>query len=388
MSERFQKLYTIKPNLYSEGCPVIIKAGALHKDIESGAIIAQVKMLNIGEKSITSCKVSVRAYENNGDEVEGVKVFSYLDINVGIGSEFGSKVPIFIPDRTARSFSVDIREIVFTDGTVQRFDNSEWKTLPIQTTIQEYFHNNNELIEQYDEETKGSGKFLPEKKNGLFLCTCGAVNLDSSEKCYVCGNSYDMLRQYLDIDYLSIKIQTKKASEEQRAQISRKRQEKNKQNLIAALQIMVPVLNAIALIITLIAQPTFAYGNYNAMTLLEELSYHGKKVYSGDQPYPGGVTIGFAIILAFLLVITAYVMTLRRKRPYWLNDTILAILPALPLLLIVIMVAIGSTPRVFKNTYNWVLVIYSLGYVIIALSIVSLITSLAQFIYKKNSKRS
>lgn len=42
MAERFQRLYALKPNLYSKGCPIIIEAGALQKDTESGTVLAQM----------------------------------------------------------------------------------------------------------------------------------------------------------------------------------------------------------------------------------------------------------------------------------------------------------------------------------------------------------
>lgn len=113
MAERFQRLYALKPNLYSKGCPIIIEAGALQKDTESGTVLAQIKMRNIGEKTVASCKVSLKTYENNGDEVEGVSNFSYLDLNADSGDEFGTKVPIILPNKTTRSFTVDIDEVVF-----------------------------------------------------------------------------------------------------------------------------------------------------------------------------------------------------------------------------------------------------------------------------------
>ena len=43
MSERFEKLYALQNDLYSDGAPIIVSAGALLKDTETGRIIVQMK---------------------------------------------------------------------------------------------------------------------------------------------------------------------------------------------------------------------------------------------------------------------------------------------------------------------------------------------------------
>lgn len=135
MAERFVNVFKLAPNLHTKGCPIIVEAGALLKDTETGNMIAQLKMKNIGEKAIVSCKVSLNAYENNGTEIEGVKDYSYLDLNVATGDEFGGKTPIFLPVDITRSFSVIINEIVFKDKTSVSFGSAGLKPLPEQENL-------------------------------------------------------------------------------------------------------------------------------------------------------------------------------------------------------------------------------------------------------------
>ena len=52
MSERFSRIFSLAENLYSEGSPIIIKAGALLKDNETNMLIAQLKMQSISDKMI------------------------------------------------------------------------------------------------------------------------------------------------------------------------------------------------------------------------------------------------------------------------------------------------------------------------------------------------
>ena len=246
MANRFQKLFSLMPNLYSEGCPIIIEAGALQKDTETGNIIAQIKMKNIGDIPITSCKVSLKAFENNGDEVEGVPEFSYLDLNVGRGCEFGTKVPVILPNRTARSFAVDIKEIVFFDGSVKRLDNNQWKTIPKQQPIEAVL-TDAALVQQYKIEAGGDANLFPEKKDGFFLCTCGAVNYDTAKACYKCGNSYENLCKYMDRDYLMQKIDERN----EKRRIEQEKKEGKKKLFIKIAVAVIAVLIVFVLINTI-----------------------------------------------------------------------------------------------------------------------------------------
>ena len=50
MAERYTRVYSIPDNLYAEGSPVVIKAGALLLDNKTNTVIAQLKLQNIGSK--------------------------------------------------------------------------------------------------------------------------------------------------------------------------------------------------------------------------------------------------------------------------------------------------------------------------------------------------
>ena len=47
MSERYTKLFTLPARLYAEGSPVIIEAGALSKDNDTGRVFAQLRFRNM-----------------------------------------------------------------------------------------------------------------------------------------------------------------------------------------------------------------------------------------------------------------------------------------------------------------------------------------------------
>ena len=74
MSERYKTLYRLPEKLYSMGSPVIIAAGALLKDNQSGKVLAQIKFKSISDKRIKAVKIKIFSFDvaglSVGDAVE------------------------------------------------------------------------------------------------------------------------------------------------------------------------------------------------------------------------------------------------------------------------------------------------------------------------------
>ena len=140
MSDRYQSLYRVHNNLFIEGSPVIIMAGALLKDTVTDKVLAQLKIRNLELKKLIACKVAIRAFEPSGAELEGIKEYSYLDVNVGRGQDFGTKVPVYLPDKKTRKIDVSVTEIVFEDNTVWKAEPCEWERVPDQELISNLFN--------------------------------------------------------------------------------------------------------------------------------------------------------------------------------------------------------------------------------------------------------
>ena len=93
----YQRLYELTKNLYLSGSPVIIEAGALLKEEESGSLITQLKFKNIRGKRIISLKVSVQYLDTAGRALGEAVTASYLDLNAYAGLSFGSQTPVSVP---------------------------------------------------------------------------------------------------------------------------------------------------------------------------------------------------------------------------------------------------------------------------------------------------
>ena len=177
MAERFEKLYTLPKNLYSEGAPVIVKAGALLRDTETGSVIVQLKYHSVSTMQIKALKVAISAYDVTGEEVKGVKDYQYLDLNIRNGEEFGANKAIILPDAVTRSFALGKVTVVFADGaSVDVF--TPMQPLPESKHIQTAL-NSEELIKQYRLEINNEAVYVPQKCGALWCCSCGQWNFGS-----------------------------------------------------------------------------------------------------------------------------------------------------------------------------------------------------------------
>lgn len=225
MTSRFQEVFRLPSQQYIEGSPVIIEAGALQKDEQTGKILAQIKIKNISPNIIVGCKVFIRAFELSGAELQGIDSFSYLDISVARGGDFGTKVPVFLPNDLTRKFSVAVTEVLFNDNTMWKSDPVEWKSIPKQNRIESVLQNT-DLTEEYKIEAGDNAEYYPEISNGLFLCTCGNINMDASSPCFRCHRKYDALMHILDAE---------KLSNNRKERLEKERQKKEKEEQVAAL---------------------------------------------------------------------------------------------------------------------------------------------------------
>ena len=119
MSERYKRLFALPENLHTEDAPVVIMAGALLKDNQTGRVMAQLKLKNVSEETIKSVKVSIQAFGKSRAEAKEIH-YEYANISVKSGEEFGSKTPIELNNKILY-YSAVITEVLFENGTA-------WKT--------------------------------------------------------------------------------------------------------------------------------------------------------------------------------------------------------------------------------------------------------------------
>ena len=199
MANRFERLFQIPDNQYVEGSPIILSAGALLKDNETGSIIAQLKFQSVSEKRIKAVKVSLTAFDVSKTEVQGVSDYQYLELNIGNGQEFGGNKAIVMPVSVVRSFVVSSVVVVFHDGCI--WESSDvFTALPPKSKLTTMLHQS-ELEKQYRFSTNDQAEFCPCEDKGLWQCACGVWN--NSRACTNCHIHRDKVFSAMDVSALT-----------------------------------------------------------------------------------------------------------------------------------------------------------------------------------------
>ena len=195
MSEKYSRIFSLGENLYSEGSPIVIEAGALLKDNESAWIIAQLKLKSIADLQIKTVKVEIKCLDSVGRPI-GTLPFEYLDLAVSRGQSFGTQKPIRISDSATRSFEARVVEVGFADNSVWSDTQGVWKSLPKQNDISSRL-SSEYAIEGYKSFFGFGAIYEALLANDLWLCSCGEINHSGEEKCHRCNAA---LKEMLSIE--------------------------------------------------------------------------------------------------------------------------------------------------------------------------------------------
>lgn len=266
MSERYTKLFYAPENRYTVGAPILIAAGALLKDNQTDKLLAQIKFKSISEKKIKAVKISVSAYDIAGKELEGVAEYQYLDLSVARNEEFGQKQAVTLPNVLARSFEAKCTDVYFADGSLWHTEaDASWRPLPERVTVSEGLGH---LAAQYQRDTSIKSKFVPVEHEALWLCSCGALNLEEEGQCHKCLHSKDLLFAALDLDGLQQRNDAYKDAEAREAtaqvEIAKVKKAKIKKMAFVMAKVAVAVVVVIAAfaLINKVIVPKIEQGQY------------------------------------------------------------------------------------------------------------------------------
>ena len=294
MAERYSKLFSLSEDLYTEGSPVVVAAGALLFDNKTNKVLAQLKVRNIGGKAIKAVTVKITPLDTAGRPLGEPVMSQYLDLVVNRDQEFGQKLPIKLPNNATRSFSVSVAEVVFDDNEIWTCSRDDWKPLPVAKPLESWL-TDRELLKQYKMRYGHDCSYVPEQIEDLWHCTCGATNHSDEETCHICRKSRSTLLS-VDINQLiaekdsRLRIEAeaeaarlKKKAEEEAARQKREAEEKAAaeakaaENRRKAQNITIIVLTSLAVIIgaiLLLTKLIIPNNNYNkAQALLAEGKY-------------------------------------------------------------------------------------------------------------------
>ena len=199
MSERYTKLFSSPANLYAAGAPVVVAAGALLKDNQTGNVLVQLKLQNIDRRQIKAAAVAIFPMDTAGDALAETTTYQYLDLRAGRDAFFGQKTAIQLPNAATRSFSVAVTEIVFADNGKWTATENVWEPLPVPTPVDRW--GDLELATQFQIDYGAGSENLPLEEKDIWFCVCGAINHKGETNCHSCGQLLSRLRE-IDLDEL------------------------------------------------------------------------------------------------------------------------------------------------------------------------------------------
>ena len=224
MAERYTRLFTLAEDLYLPGAPLVIAAGALLKDTQTGQVLAQLKLRSISDLTITAVELQVIGYDMSKAEICREE-HQYLDLQVARDDMFGSKEAIPMSRHSVRSFSVQVQAVYFSDGSRYVGPDERWTSLPEQQDLNSRLFDT-ELIRQYKLETSERSRYVPMEHLDLWFCSCGEINRPG-EPCYRCGRCLEDEKQLLNVELLRqrkaerIQQETARAAQEEAHKKSR-----------------------------------------------------------------------------------------------------------------------------------------------------------------------
>ena len=186
MSERFEKLWTLPGAFCTSGAPVLIEAGSLLRDTQSGRVLAQLKLKNISAKQIKAVTVRITPLDTVMQPLGESEIHQLLDLSAARDENFGQKTAIYLKNTAVRAYRVAVQWVAFWDNSTWEADSAEWQHLPKQKAADDFFENA-ELVKQYRIEYGESMDYIADEMFGLWRCGCGSFNTANESECHSCG---------------------------------------------------------------------------------------------------------------------------------------------------------------------------------------------------------
>lgn len=200
MSERYLKLFSLEENLYIPGSPVLIVAGALLKDMQTGRILGQLKLQSISNQEIKAATVELLPLDTTGNPLGDAVSHQYLDLTISRDDYWGSNEAILFPDASTRAYIVKVKEVIFLDNSIWSAPSVDWKALPKKILLEESL-NDLELTKQYRLHFGKDCKYTYQSTPDLWYCPCGTINHREEAVCHRCKKEAAALSS-VDLDLL------------------------------------------------------------------------------------------------------------------------------------------------------------------------------------------
>lgn len=226
MKNRYKRVFALPDDLYMDGAPVMVSAGTLLLDQQTGDVLAQLKLQNISGKTVQAVKVKLTPCDMLGEPLGAPLEQQYLDLAAARDGDFGSRVAVPFADRNSRSYQVEVTAVAFADRSIWKSPGGSWEPLPAAETLESALMDR-ELVKQYKLSYGSKSCMMPVEHRDLWRCCCGAINHAGEKFCHRCGVQFAALKAF-DADTLRAACEERLAEEQRLAEERRLAEEQRR----------------------------------------------------------------------------------------------------------------------------------------------------------------
>lgn len=290
---KVERIFINSDKMYFRGCPVVLCSSALNVVVPGNALIAQMKLYNVSEKSIRAVGYIVKCLDIYGNYIGDIS--GHIERTGGKYAFFGDDVPINVDKGETRSFKVEINDVLFNDGTVwKNEDKLQLEPMDKPFKIADYLGDKEAYAEFVKTVNNWSIDQMPHEEMGVYVCGCGTILRSGYEKCIKCGYNYSDYQKLFATDFIG----KRRAEQKEKAA-------KRKTIIQTALVIgiTIAVIAVASVLILRITKPVEMFDSYGELKVTN-LEYHsilqeelnscadGEYSFDGDKLCRDGEYVG------------------------------------------------------------------------------------------------
>ncbi len=186
MASRFEILYKLDQQTYSVGLPVVITGGNLLQDNYNGRLFAQLKLKSISFRQISAVEVMIQTMDNYNRLVETI-AFVYDNLRLYRDNTAGDDISIPLEDNRGKKLNAVVTAVVDSSGNEWRENAPKVSVIEEAAPLESRLDGDKQLAKQYRLKYGFEHNYAPTVGEGIWTCSCGAINLDEEDACHSCG---------------------------------------------------------------------------------------------------------------------------------------------------------------------------------------------------------
>lgn len=237
MNNRFKRVKLYDNFKFCPTCPVDVLKGAIYIDSLTNKAVFQLKLVNMQDKIIKAIFVQIKGSNDLGELIEN-KEYTYLDLNIHKGQEFGTEELKELDNYTIRNIDVTINKVIYINNEVwKNKKNATYYRVNLKKIDKNLLFIANEKADK--QRLQLNNIYYPTESENYWICICGAYNSNSSEKCYKCNCLKDVVFNKYSKDILEEDLIAHNKKEKEKKELKSKKIKVLKKICLALMLIIV-----------------------------------------------------------------------------------------------------------------------------------------------------